>query len=62
MGVVGIVGDQDHGDAPFGGLADLGENEIGLPDTQSGGRFVEDEDPGPEVKGTGDGQDLSLPT
>ena len=60
VGVVRVVGDEDHAEAGVAGGGDVLEDHAGLLDAEGGGRLVEDEDLGAEVDGAGDGHALAL--
>src|SRR4029453_8429180 len=58
--VMRVVGDEDHRDSALAGLEDVLQDDARLLDTECGRRLVEDQHPGAEVDGTGDGDGLPL--
>src|SRR3954447_19437115 len=59
-GVVRVVGDEDDADAAVARLRDVAQDDAGLPHAQRRRRLVEDQHPGAEVDGAGDGHGLPL--
>ena len=61
MGVVRVVGDEDHAHASLARLGDVAKHHAGLLHPERRGRLVEDEHPGAEMDRPRDGDGLALP-
>src|SRR4029450_1441910 len=62
IGVMRIVGDEDHAEPAIAGRGDPPQHDPRLPYTQRGGRLVENQHPRTVVGGPGDGDTLPLAT